>query len=252
MNTTTIIRALATVVALACASIANAQQPGGAGTSQGAMPLGGKLSIGVNVGAQTRSSTNNTDFSFPIYGQTAAVTTTTSVDGGPLFDLNVGYRIVSVFGIGVGYSAFNRTGTAQGAASIPSPVFFNRPASVTINPVDAKRTENNVYIVVAGYVPITNAVELSVFVGPSFTKVKQDVLGGFAVPSGTQNVTSGTQTESGTAKGVNVGADLSYQFTRLVGAGAFIRYNGGSVDLATLNDIKVGGLQIGIGARLRF
>ena len=39
----------------------------------------------------------NNDFSFPIYGQTAAVTTTVSVDGGPLFDLSVGYRVIPIF-----------------------------------------------------------------------------------------------------------------------------------------------------------
>ncbi|HJZ78639.1 MAG TPA: hypothetical protein VKE51_43225, partial [Vicinamibacterales bacterium] len=71
-------------------------------------------------------------------------------------------------------------------------------------------------------------------------------------PPGTQNVVSSVQRESGTAKGVNIGADLSYSFTKLVGAGGFIRYNGGSVDLPSLSDVKAGGFQLGIGARLRF
>jgi hypothetical protein len=239
------------VLAIVCvASVAHAQQP--AGTSPTTTPLGGKLSVGVNVGAQTRSSTTSSDFTFPIYGQTAAVTTSSSVDGGPLFDIGATYRIVHNFGVGIGYSAFSKTGTAQGAASIPSPLFFNQPAAVTLNAVNAKHTENSVYIVVAGFVPITNVVELSLFVGPSFTKVKQDVIGAVSVPDGTQTAVSAVSTESGTAKGVNVGADLAYQFTKLVGAGAFIRYNGGSVDLATLSGVKAGGFQIGIGARLRF
>jgi Outer membrane protein beta-barrel domain len=252
MNTTKTISALATVVAIACASTASAQPPAPTSTSQGTMPLGGKLSVGVNVGAQTRSSTTSTDFSFPVYGQTAAVTTSTSVDGGPLFDLSGTYRFMPRIGVGVGYSAFSKTGSAQGAASIPSPVFFNQPAAVVINATDAKHTENNFYVVVAGFVPITDVIELSLFIGPSFTKVKQDVISSVTVPPGTQSVVSAMTTESGTAKGVNVGADLSYQFTRLIGAGAFIRYNGGSVDLTTLSDVKAGGFQLGIGARLRF
>jgi hypothetical protein len=216
------------------------------------MPLGDKLTIAINVGAQTRSSTSTTDFTFPVYGQTAAVTTSASVDGGPLFDLSGTYRVMRNVGVGVGYSAFSKTGVAQGAASIPSPIFFNQPATVTIGAVDAKHTENNVYVVVAGFVPITDVIELTLFIGPSFTKVKQDVISSVTVPPGTQSVVSAVQTESGTAKGVNVGADLSYQFTKLVGAGAFIRYNGGSVDLTTLSGVKAGGFQLGIGARLRF
>src|SRR5262249_44893913 len=160
-------------------------------------------------------------FTFPVYGQTAAVTTSASVDGGPLFDLNGSYRFMPNFGVGVGYSAFRKTGTAQGAASIPSPIFFNQPAAVTINPADAKHTENNVYIVAVGYVPITSAIELSLFIGPSFTSVKQDLINSVSVPPGTQSAVAATGSESGTAKGVNVGADLSYQFTNLLGAGAF-------------------------------
>jgi opacity protein-like surface antigen len=252
MNTTRTLTALATVLALACASAAHAQQPAPASPSRGAMPFGGKLSIGVSVGAQTRASTASTDFSFPIYGQTASVTTSASVNGGPLFDVNATYRFMPRIGVGLGYTAFRNTGTAQGAASIPSPVFFNLPAAVTINPIDAKHTENNFYIVIAGFVPITNVIELSLFVGPSFTNVKQDVINSVTVPPGTQTVVSSAQSESGTAKGVNVGADLSYQFTKLVGAGAFIRYNGGSVDLTTVSNVKAGGFQLGIGARLRF
>ncbi|HKB11132.1 MAG TPA: outer membrane beta-barrel protein [Vicinamibacterales bacterium] len=246
------ISALAIALAITCASAANAQQPAPGATSQGTPPLGDKLLVAVNVGAQTRSSTASRDFTFPVYGQTAAVTTSTSVDGGPIFDVSGTYRFMPKFGVGVGYSAFSKTGTAQGAASIPSPVFFNQPAAVAINAINAKHTENNVYIVAAGYLPITNVVDLSVFIGPSFTRVKQDLINSVSVPAGTQNVVSAAQSESGTAKGVNVGADLSYRFTKLVGAGAFIRYNGGSVDLPSLTDVKAGGFQVGIGARLHF
>src|SRR5262249_49045169 len=114
MNTMRTITAPATVLLLACASAANAQQL-----------LGGKLTVGVNVGAQTRSSTASTNFSFPVYGQTAGVTTSASVDGGPLFDLNGTYRFMPNIGVGVGYTRFSDTGVAQGAASIPSPLFFN-------------------------------------------------------------------------------------------------------------------------------
>jgi hypothetical protein len=243
MITTRTISALAIGFALTCASTAHAQQPG---------PLGDKLTVAINVGAQTQSSTASTDFSFPVYGQTATVTTSASVDGGPLFDVSGTYRFRPNFGVGVGYTAFSNTGVAQGAATIPSPISFNQPAAVTINPVDAKHSENNFYIVAAGFIPITNIIELSVFIGPSFTSVKQDVINSVTVPPGTQNVVPSMQAESGTATGVNVGADLSYQFTRLVGAGGFIRYNGGSVDLTTLSDVKAGGFQLGIGARLRF
>ena len=249
MNMTNTISALVAVFALAGASLAQAQPPSSGG---GTTPLNGKLSVGINVGAQTQSSTASSDFTFPVYAQTATVTTTAGIDGGPLFDANVGYRFMRNIGVGFGFTSFSSTSTAQGAASIPSPVFFNSPASVTLNPVDAKHTERGVYIVVNGYVPITNMVELALFIGPSFTKVTQDVINSVTVPAGTQAAVTALGSESGTAKGVNVGADLTYKLTNLVGVGGFIRYNGGTVDLTTLSGVKAGGFQLGIGARLRF
>lgn len=252
MNTTRTISVLVTVLALACASAASAQQTTPATPSQSTMPLGGKAFVNVNAGAQMQSSTINNDFSFPIYTQTATVTTTASVDGGPIFDLSAGYRFMPTFGVAIGYSSFSSTGTAQGAASIPSPAFFNRPAAVTINAADAKRTDRNTYLVLVGFVPITDKVELSLFLGPSFTSVHQDLITDVSVPAGTQNVVSTIQSQSGTAKGVNIGADVAYQFLKQLGAGVFLRYNGGSVDLTTVKAVKVGGLQMGIGARVRF
>jgi len=73
-----------------------------------------------------------------------------------------------------------------------------------------------------------------------------------SIPAGTQNVNPTIQTQSGTATGVNVGVDLTYMFVKQVGAGAFMRYVSGSVDLDSAPNLKVGGFQIGLGGRLRF
>jgi hypothetical protein len=241
-------------VALACAPAAvYGQQPTTTATTpQRTSPLGGKLTIGVNVGAQTRSFTSTNDFSFPVYGQTASVTTTSTADGGPMFDVNAAYRVTPMFGVGFGFSSFSRTGTAAGAASIPSPTFFNRPAAVTIDATDAHRSDRNVYIVAVGFLPINETIEMSIFAGPSFTSVRQDLINSVTVPSGTQSVVSSLQSESGTAKGVNVGVDVAYMFRPQIGAGVFVRYNGGSLDLSSASNVKTGGAQLGIGARVRF
>ena len=74
------------------------------------------------------------------------------------------------------------------------------------------------------------------------------------------NVTPGTQnfegfiieSQSGTAFGVNVGGDVNYMFSDRVGAGLFVRYVGGSVDLAAVPGMTVGGFQAGLGLRFRF
>ena len=252
MNTIRTISAAVTVLVLAGAPPASAQQPTPPAPSSGTMPFGGNAFVNVNLGVQTRSSTLNNDFSFPIYGETATVTTSASVGRGPLFDLSGGYRITPSFGVALGYSRFSTTGTAQGAASVPSPVFFDRHAAVAINAVDVKRTDGNVYFLLLGFMPVGEKMELSVFLGPSITRVHQELIADVSVPAGTQTVVSTIQDESGTAKGVNIGADLAYQFQEQLGAGVFLRYNGASVDLGPVKDVKVGGLQLGIGARVRF
>lgn len=252
MKTTTI-SVMVTVLALTCAAAATAQQKTASAPSPGGpLPLGDKVFVSVNVGAQTRTATLTKDFSFPLYRETATVSTNTTVSRGAFFDVSGGYRFMPQFGVAVGFSNFSSTGDTQGTASIPNPTFFNRPAAVVIVPRDAPRKERSTYVVLVGFLPVAEKVDLAVFVGPSFTRVTQDVIYDASVVPGTQSVVSPVRTETGTAKGINIGGDISYQFMKMVGAGFFLRYNGGSVDLTTIPDVKAGGLQVGVGARLRF
>lgn len=248
--TTTKISVSVTVLALTCAAAANAQQA--APAQKSTMPLGDKVFIGLNVGVQTRSSTITKDFSLPIYRETATATMSETVGRGTIFDVSAGYRIMPQVGVAIGYTTFGNTGSAQGTASVPNPTFFNRSAAVTITPVDAKRSEHTTYIVLVGFLPVGEKTDLSLFIGPSFTKVNQDLIYDFGVTAGTQSVLSPIRTESATAKGINIGGDLSYQIMPQVGAGLFLRYIGGSVDLPSATGVKAGGVQIGIGARFRF
>ena len=100
--------------------------------------------------------------------------------------------------------------------------------------------------------PVDDKSDVALFIGHSFIHVTQGLVSGATIPSGTQTVNLTVGSEEGTAKGVNVGVDGNYLFTRNFGAGIFIRYAGGSVDLPSAPDLKVGGFQAGIGARVRF
>ena len=73
-----------------------------------------------------------------------------------------------------------------------------------------------------------------------------------AIPPGTQNANPVVETEKKTAIGLNIGVDGSYLFTRNVGAGIFLRYAGAEADLPSAPDLRVGGFQFGVGARVRF
>src|SRR5438309_4738099 len=84
--------------------------------------------VDVNAGAQTQSRTLITTTSFPLYGETAVINSAQGIDGGGLFDISGGYRILRQFSIGIGFSAFSKTGSGTIAASIPNPAVINRPA----------------------------------------------------------------------------------------------------------------------------
>jgi hypothetical protein len=226
---------------LATASVAKAQT---------AVPT--KTFFSVNLGVQPVSQTIDTSFSVPVYNQTATAATSQRIGGGPLFDVSAGYKVWHDVAVSVGFSSFSRTSTVAGTASVPSPLFFNQFNTVDIGGASATRTDRNVYVVVMWFLPVTDKIDIALVVGPSFTRVKQELVTSVTIPAGTQNAIAQVASESATAKGVNVGFDATYIIRKSYGGGIFVRYNGGSVNLASGPNVRAGGFQMGIGARLRF
>ena len=233
----------------------------GASETAAQPPLNGKLFINVNGGGQTQSRTIDNSGSLGLYNQTASWTTSQSVPSGGLFDISIGYKVWRDFGLALGYSQFSGTGTVVGSASIPSSISFSQPPhQVAINEVDAEREDRNVNVVAMWFFPIKPKIDFAVSIGPTFTRVRQDLVVDSqefrenivnAANAGT-TITPVLVNQSGTANGILVGLDGRYMFTPMIGAGAFIRYNGGSVDLDDAADVKAGGFQLGIGGRFQF
>jgi hypothetical protein len=214
-----------------------------------------KLVVSVNFGGQTQAHDFDATVSTPVYGQTATANTSVGVDGGPIFDLNVEYRLsqfMKGLGVGAGFSTFGKTGDLAGVASVPHPVFFNQHASVTIPPQDAKRSERSVYFTVVGNYQVSEFIDFTGFIGPSFLHVEQDVVTGLVVPAGTQDATVTVERQSGNGVGLIAGLDVSYYVTDRIGVGGFLRFNGGSVDLPAIEGLDAGGFQLGLGIRFRY
>jgi hypothetical protein len=224
----------------------------GASKTAAQTPLGGKLFVNINGGGQMTTDTLTTGNALTIYGQTATWTTTANIDGGGLFDISVGYKVWRGLGVAFGYSSFSNDNSAAGVAVVPDPVFFNRPHTVTLDLSTAPRSESNMYLVAVWFIPIKEKIDFAISIGPSFTRVKQDLVTDISIPPGTSDAIPFIETQSGTANGVHIGIDGTYLFLKWLGAGAFVRYNGGSVDLDQVSDVKAGGAQAGIGARIRF
>ncbi len=211
----------------------------------------GTAYVDVNIGGQTSSRTLSTSSTFTLYEETATTSTSQTIGSGAMFDIGGGYRFWNNLAAGISFSTFSKTAGGSVSARIPDPVFFDRFTNVDVAAPGLKRSEFGTHIKLVYFIAINDKLDVAVSGGPSFIHVSQD-LSTVSVPSGTQTVTVGVVNQTGTATGGNIGADVNYMITPRYGAGFFLRYAGGSVDLAAAPNVKAGGVQIGVGGRVRF
>jgi hypothetical protein len=210
-----------------------------------------KFFVDVNAAAQTQSRSIELTNSFPLYGETAIINTAQGVDGGGLFDMSVGYRINPKFGVSLGVSIFSDTNDSSVAASIPSPISLNKPANVTATGTGLKHKETGTHLLLSYFYPYKDKIEVMLSIGPVFYNVSQDFTTS-SVPAGTQTLSLGSTRERARTAGVNIGANINYWVRRNYGGGVFFRYAGANADFDSFDDLRVGGVQLGIGGRLRF
>lgn len=206
--------------------------------------------LNVDIGAQPQQRTFTTATSLSVYDESATVNTTQGVRNGPVFEISGGYYLTPRFAIGAGFSAFGRDGSGSLTASVPDPIFFDRPTTLTSSASALSHRERGVDVQAVWLVPLADHIDMALSAGPSFIRVAQDIA--TANIAAGQAITTANRTERGTAIGANAGVDFSYLFTPGVGVGLFARYAGGSVDLPSVSGLHVGGFRTGLGARLRF
>jgi len=230
---------LGLLAAALVSSVANAQTPP-------------KFYASFNVGGQFAERTLNSQTSQTMYEETATLTAAQPVGNGAVIDFGDGYRVWRNFSAGLVISRFSNTQDATYTASVPDPLFFGRPKTVTGAVSDLRRTEVGIHPHVAYTHEFTDKISGSFGVGLAVIMLKQDLVGDFAVPAGTQNVLVTQTSESGTATGVYAAIDVAYALTSRYGVGGYFRYAGGKADLDSAQDLDVGGAQAGVGVRVRF
>jgi hypothetical protein len=113
--------------------------------------------------------------------------------------------------------------------------------------------ETGVHVHAVWVMPISQKIIVSVAGGPSFFSVNQGLLSSVTVgqetaPFSAVSVLVSSKQASAAVVGGNVGVDVKYMFTEMLGGGVFVRWAGGSVDLPASGD----GVQSGIGLRIAF
>jgi len=208
--------------------------------------------LNINGGTQPATRSFVAESSFPIYQETARISAAGHVGNGPIFDINGGWNVGHDVSVGIGFTSFSDKDASAVTAVIPHPLVVNFPRTVEATVEDLKHSERAVYLQLVYRVPVTAKIDAAFNIGPTFIKAKQELVTTATVPAGTQNATPVVEEQSKRATGVIVGFDGSYMFTPMIGAGLFIRYAGAKVDLDSVPDLKVGGFQAGLGARVRF
>jgi len=210
--------------------------------------------VTVNAGIQAGSHDLNTNSTFPLYDENATVTSTQKVSSGAFFEVGGAYR---VWGrnilAGVSYTHTTSDADVSISGSIPDPLVFDRPRSVTASQSGAKHTENVVHLDLIWMVPLANKTDIGVFAGPTIFATKQQTITALTVTEPTPTVTAPLADISKTSVGINLGADLQYMINKRFGVGGIARYTWGSADIDGASEgLTVGGFQIGVGARMRF
>jgi hypothetical protein len=241
-------RKTSTILAIAVVVVAAARSNVSAQTELAPVTRG---FVNFDVGAQTQSRTIATTSTLPVFGETATITTNQEIRKGAVVGIEGGYRVWRNLAVAVGVTRFSRESDGAVSAVIPNPLVFDQPLTLNLTQSNLSHTETGVHVMAVYFFPITDKIDVSVSAGPSFIHVHQDYVVP-TIPTGTQTVNLSSSSETGTAKGANVGVDANYFFTKNVGAGVFMRYAGGSLDLPSVKSLSVGGFQIGVGARVHF
>jgi hypothetical protein len=245
-NVRTIVPTLLTiaVAALVSATPASAQTPAGRGY------------FSVNGFFQT--SAGFSDLAQPIEFQEAArIVTDYGQRGAPGFDVGIGTHVWRALAVGVDVGWSSRSGAASVDAQLPHPFFFNRPRAVAGDAGGLTRTEAAVNIEARLAIPTRSRSRVSVFAGPSWIHVDQDLVANVNVndvyPFDTPSFASAaTQRHTASRAGFNAGGDFSYMLRPRVGVGVDLRYTRARVRLTDATTVVAGGPRVGAGLRVAF
>lgn len=176
-----------------------------------------------------------------------------AASGGGMFSKNLG--------LGVTVERVSRTIPTTFDASIPHPFFFNMPRSVSAGIGGVSRDELAVHAQLRAVAPVTSRVEVAVSAGPSWFRVRQDVVSDFTYTDqypydtatfGSADVVGRTASRAG----YNVGADVAVFVTKQVGVGAGAMFSRATVTLPvnanTSVSSRAGGVHVTAGVRFRF
>lgn len=261
-------------ILLACPSLSGAQTPAGSIFGEPPPPGPPRAFLDVNLIGFTRSDSDAREFRsrFLTFGEAGSARATyprpSSTTSLPSFDIGGGYVTGSLLGLGININRTTFEDAATLGTTIPHPVYLNLPATgtgVTSRVLKRRETAISAYVTA---IPLRTArAELRFFIGPTYYRINAEM-----VDAVTYNQTSSVTPAAnvitvtgftasdvkGGGLGVNMGADFTYFFSKMIGVKGGIRYQTAQVSLKyeplskLEQDLRIGGPMISLGARFRF
>ena len=222
-------------------------------------PVRGSFFGGALLQSTSQSFTDQRSFTYN--RETASLTGAYTVDDGYGFDAGLFVRAWRMLGFGASATRVARSGTAHVEARYPHPFFFGRDRTATLDLEGQDRTELGMHVSAAIVPPAWRSVDVVLFGGPSVFSVQQDVSGDLVVtdeyPYDSITLAAGAATRvKKTVVGFHAGGGITWYVTRHLGLGGLVRYASGSTGVTigsgSAFDLKAGGVQAGLGLRVRF
>ncbi|MCX6557571.1 MAG: outer membrane beta-barrel protein [Candidatus Aminicenantes bacterium] len=194
-----------------------------------------------------------------IYREQASFVTSYEAKKGNTIDAALEYRLSPVLGVEIGASIASRDVAAAITASVPHPLLFDAPRQVT-GSQGYKLKETDLYLNLV-YTLKMNRIGIDLFAGPCYVMAATTLVAEYQVtdayPYTVVNVTYGSKEVKKNAIGFNAGIAAGYYFGNSVGLVLSARYIGAKAKFDTATDVpgvdyKVGGLQAGVGLKIKF
>jgi hypothetical protein len=216
-------------------------------------PINKNAFVDVNFGFQPSSRSLSIEANPIVYEEAAIIRSSEDIKSTALIDVMGGYRVWRDLSVVLGLTTtFSTSGDATVVGAIPHPAVFDRRVESTKTVSDLKHSERSVHISAMWTTPISDKMDGSIFAGPTYVKVKQELVTSVDVPVNTQTFTPSASEETASVWGFHFGGDVTYLVTPMVGVGGMVRFVRAKADLPSVADVTVAGFQVGGGLRLRF
>ena len=216
---------------------------------------------GIGGGGQSLSPAFFDYVSYTQYDEAANFNSHYAIPRTSALDATLGLRVSQRFVLAAAFWHSSASPSANIAAQIPSWLAYGilRPSSTTRV---VGRTENDGHLQMTWLMPLSGHVDLSLFGGPSLFYVRQELVSApltlqESYPFDTVGIAANTTvTKSRAAIGLNAGADVTVMVWRYFGVGFGGRYTRAWMSMSSAAtgpiDMRVGGVQVSGGLRVRF